>query len=176
MGGATLSGSLAAKTSLGRILLDLEGVESLFVGHDYLTVTQTGFVDWPELDEKVTSALAEWKKNGGEQALEAEVPRQAEDSEVVAEIKELIEEKIQPMVQRDGGHVRFVAIHNGVVYVQLQGACESCSSSTITLKAGIERILMHWLPEITEVVGLDQGQADEYEAVFRAQGSLTGVV
>jgi len=71
-----------------------------------------------------------------------------EDSEVVAMIKELIETRIRPSVQDDGGDVLYLGFIDGVVFVQLQGACSGCSSSSITLKNGIERMLQHWIPEV----------------------------
>ena len=77
-----------------------------------------------------------------------------ENEEVITKIKELIAERIQPAVAQDGGDVEFVSFENGVVSVRMFGACTGCPSSTVTLKMGIESMLRHFVPEVTEVVSV----------------------
>ena len=74
-----------------------------------------------------------------------------EDSEVVGQIKELIETRVRPAVAQDGGDIVFQGFDEGVVFLQLRGACAGCPSSTMTLKMGIENMLKHYIPEVTEV-------------------------
>lgn len=77
---------------------------------------------------------------------------------MVAMIKELIDQKIRPGIQDDGGDLTYEGFVDGVVYVRLQGSCSTCSSSTITLKQGIERMFLYWLPEVTKVVAIDDDE------------------
>lgn len=93
-----------------------------------------------------------------------------DDSEIVALIKELLDTRIRPAVQDDGGDINFVDFDEdtGVVTVQLQGACSTCSSSKVTLKSGVENMLMHYVPEVTEVVAMDT-EEDENDPVVKRQ-------
>jgi Fe-S cluster biogenesis protein NfuA len=85
-----------------------------------------------------------------------------EDDEVVLAVKELIATRIRPMVMGDGGNVRYIGFENGEVYVMLEGACKTCPSSGATLKNGIERMLMHWIPEVEQVIECDEDFAFDY--------------
>lgn len=83
------------------------------------------------------------------------------DSETVAMIKELIETRIRPSVQDDGGDIIYKGFIDGVVFLKLQGSCSSCPSSSITLKSGIEKMLMHWIGEVTGVVAVETDEEFE---------------
>src|SRR5260370_25652228 len=74
-----------------------------------------------------------------------------EDTEIVAQIKELLETRVRPAVAQDGGDIIFDSFEDGVVYLHMQGSCSGCPSSTATLKAGIENMLRHYIPEVQEV-------------------------
>jgi len=74
-----------------------------------------------------------------------------EDDEIVAQIKELLETRVRPAVAMDGGDITFEDFEDGIVYLHIQGACSGCPSSTATLKAGIENMLRHYIPEVVEV-------------------------
>ena len=86
-----------------------------------------------------------------------------DDSEVVAMIKELLESRIRPAVQEDGGDIKYVSFEedSGIVTVKLAGSCVGCPSSSVTLKNGVENMLMHYIPEVRSVVSLDEGEGDE---------------
>lgn len=88
-----------------------------------------------------------------------------DDDEIVAMIKELIEARIRPAVQEDGGDIRYISFEEdtGIVTVQLAGSCVGCPSSSVTLKQGVENMLMHYIPEVTAVVALEE-QSEEKEA------------
>ena len=154
-------------------LLDVDGVSSVFYGLDFITVTKAEDMNWahvkPEIFSLITEAItsgeqlvntvdkssAEDGQGGlGEDSLAAN----DEDDEVVAMIKELLETRIRPAIQEDGGDIEFRGFENGLVSLKLRGACRTCDSSTVTLKNGIESMLMHY---IEEVKGVNQVMDEE---------------
>eukprot|EP00667_Euglena_gracilis_P024184 EG_transcript_27692 len=156
---------MAFKSPLAQSLFELDGVKGVFVADDYVTVTKKEGAEWRDLTSKVFTAIANWKQSGQPVLDEAAehsddcTPR-PEDDEVVLAIKELLESRIKPMVQRDGGNIRYIGFEDGIAYLQLQGACSTCPSSSNTLKGGIERMMMHWIPEVEEVREVMQEDAD----------------
>jgi Fe-S cluster biogenesis protein NfuA len=142
------------------------GIKSVMIGEDYVTVTKDPTFEWSKLSALVFQVITKWELSG--QSLlkegftaEGEIPSSGNGAdEIVQTIIQLIETKIQPMVQKDGGNVRFVAFKEGVVYVLMQGACEGCSSSSITLNLGVARMLKHYVEEVKDVKRVDQEEAD----------------
>lgn len=165
----------AYKSPLAEILFELEGVKALYFGDEYITVTKESDADWAELGTHVKEAITQFAESGvsilsaeGEEQilpLNWDTDPATDDSEVVLAIKELLASRIRPMVQGDGGNVRFIGFDeaDGMVFVMLEGACKSCPSSGQTLKFGIERMLMHWIPEVTEVQEVDEEFAADYK-------------
>lgn len=154
-----------------RIFLQCPGVESLMIGDDFLTVNKDSMVHWnqikPGVIELLTNQLASGEnvvtdefhtvKDAGNAGYEINVPKfelSEEDEEVSDMIDELIQTRIRPAIQEDGGDLQYRAYdpETGTVYLKLQGACKSCSSSDDTLKAGIEGMLKHYVEEVTNVV------------------------
>jgi Fe-S cluster biogenesis protein NfuA len=155
----------AYKSPLAKSLFEVEGVKGVFIADDYVTVTKEEELEWNQLSGHIFSAIANWKQSGEplvDEDAEADTDCQPlpDDDEVVLAIKELLEARIKPMVQRDGGNIRYIGFEEGIVYLQLQGACSTCPSSTNTLKGGIERMMMHWIPEVEEVTEVNQEDAD----------------
>jgi Fe-S cluster biogenesis protein NfuA len=143
----------AASSPLARRLFGLPGVTGVFLGSDFITITKAPATEWLELKPRVLGSIME-HFNSGEAAVTAAAPAAspAEDGdEVVAQIKELIETRVRPAVAQDGGDIVFDRYAEGVVYLHMQGSCSGCPSSTATLKAGIENMLRHYVPEVTEV-------------------------
>lgn len=143
-------------------LLNVEGVSSVFYGPDFITVTKASDVNWAHVKPEVFSLITEVVTSGeqivntvertagsGDNAQEGgEVDTlgyNEEDDEVVGMIKELLETRIRPAIQEDGGDIEFRGFENGVVKLKLRGACRTCDSSTVTLKNGIESMLMHYV-------------------------------
>ncbi|PYI36669.1 HIRA-interacting protein 5 [Aspergillus indologenus CBS 114.80] len=140
-------------------LLNVEGVTSVFYGPDFITVTKAADSNWahikPEVFSLITQAVTSGEsivntvaKAGGEasQGEEADSLRfDEEDDEVVGMIKELLDTRIRPAIQEDGGDIEFRGFENGIVLLKLRGACRTCDSSTVTLKNGIESMLMHYV-------------------------------
>ncbi len=144
----------AGPSPLARRLFAVEGVTGVFLGADFVTVTKAEDRDWLALKPLVLHALMDHFVSGAP-VIEGELPEaeaaSGDDDEIVAQIKELIETRVRPAVAADGGDITFQGFENGVVYLNMRGACAGCPSSTMTLKAGIENMLRHYIPEVTEV-------------------------
>ena len=153
---------------LAERLFTLKGVEGVFLSDDFVSVTKSKLQKWTALKPLILGLLMDFfasgepvvtaafsrpdphtdqggndgVQNGGPSDLAGELDKQ---------IIELLDTRIRPSVARDGGDIRFQRFENGVVYLELQGACVGCPSSTMTLKVGIENMLKHYLPEVIEV-------------------------
>lgn len=138
----------------------MDGVSSVFYGVDFITVTKASDANWahikPEVFSIITQAVTSGEtivsaveKPGGENAQEGgeadSLAFSEEDDEVVGMIKELLETRIRPAIQEDGGDIEFRGFENGTVMLKLRGACRTCDSSTVTLRNGIESMLMHYV-------------------------------
>jgi len=136
-------------------LFDVNGVEGVFLGADFITVTKDG-IDWQQLKPAVLGAIMEHYMSGspvieGADAANIDGDFDEADSEIVSTIKELLDTRVRPAVAQDGGDITFHGYKAGVVMLEMKGACSGCPSSTATLKHGIENLLKHFVPEITEV-------------------------
>jgi Fe-S cluster biogenesis protein NfuA len=136
-------------------ILEIEGVEGVFLGPTFITVTKHEGSEWTDLAAPIVAAIKAWAATG-EPALgpDFEVPEQADDDAVVALIRTILERDVRPYVEQDGGEISFAGYRDGVVEVILQGACAGCPSSSITLKMGIEARLKEEIPEVKSVVAL----------------------
>ena len=145
----------ATRSPLAQQLFELGGVTGVFFGADFVTVTKEEASSWPQLKPLILGAIMEHFTSGRPLLLngDAPVPEAVgeEDDEVVSQIKELLETRVRPAVAQDGGDIIFEAYADGVVYLQMHGSCSGCPSSTATLKAGIENMLRHYIPEVVEV-------------------------
>ncbi len=145
----------AARSPLAERLFELPEITGVFLGTDFITVTKNGDSEWHQLKPAVLAAIMEHFTAGRPviigDASEAAGSAAEEDDEIVAAIKELLETRVRPAVAMDGGDITFEDFEDGVVYLHMQGSCSGCPSSTATLKAGIENMLRHYIPEVTEV-------------------------
>jgi Fe-S cluster biogenesis protein NfuA len=153
---ATFEGTVAPEISpLASAILEIEGVESVFLGPTFITVTKADGSEWTELAAPIVAAIKAWAALGESAFGSAfEVPEAAEDDEVVAQIRTILERDVRPYVESDGGEISFAGFRDGIVEVILQGACAGCPSSSITLKMGIEARLKEEIPEVKSVVAL----------------------
>lgn len=139
-------------------LLDVEGVTSVFYGSDFITVTKAGDANWAHIKPEVFSLITQAVTSGetivtvvestgeaGQEVEEDSLAYNENDDEVVSMIKELLETRIRPAIQEDGGDIELRSFENGIVMLKLRGACRTCDSSTVTLKNGIESMLMHYV-------------------------------
>ena len=110
----------------------------------------------PVMKPAILGAIMEHFHSGqpaieGVRAESAHAEQDGPDAEIVKQIKELLDTRVRPAVAQDGGDITFHGFDRGVVYLHMQGACAGCPSSTLTLKMGIENLLRHYIPEVTEV-------------------------
>jgi len=146
----------AARSPLADRLFSLDEVAGVFFGADFISVTKRDEGDWYHLKPAVLAAIMEHFTAGRPIfAAGADTDLAAAgdegDDEVVAQIKELLETRVRPAVAQDGGDIIFHDFEDGIVYLHMQGSCSGCPSSTATLKAGIENMLRHYIPEVVEV-------------------------
>jgi Fe-S cluster biogenesis protein NfuA len=145
----------AARSPLAERLFLLPEVTGVFLATDFITVTKNGDSEWHQLKPAVLAAIMEHFTAGRPvivgDANEAAGDAASEDNEIVTAIKELLETRVRPAVAMDGGDITFEDFEDGIVYLHMQGSCSGCPSSTATLKAGIENMLRHYIPEVVEV-------------------------
>lgn len=146
----------AAASPLAEALFELEGVEGVFFGADYVSVTRADQgPDWAGMKAPILSVIMDHFVSGAPlvRAGEAVIEDAGEDSEIVAEIKGLLDSRIRPAVAQDGGDILFDHFdeETGVLRLRMRGACAGCPSSSATLKAGVEQMMRHYVPEVTSV-------------------------
>jgi Fe-S cluster biogenesis protein NfuA len=146
----------AQRSPLARLLFEIDGVSGVFLASDFVTVSKTNEKSWQTLKPMVLGAIMDHFTSGApvmEDAAEADTAEanEAGSEEIVATIKELIETRVRPAVAQDGGDIIYKGFKAGTVYLQMRGSCSGCPSSTATLKMGIENMLKHYVPEITQV-------------------------
>lgn len=145
----------AAVSPLAETLFRIDGVEGVFLGRDFISVTKADGAEWQALRPDILSAIMDHFAQGLSVLREEETssPLQSphEEGDVVAQIRELLDKRIRPAVAQDGGDVAFEGFEDGVVFLRLKGACAGCPSATATLKFGIEQMLRHFIPEVQEV-------------------------
>jgi Fe-S cluster biogenesis protein NfuA len=141
---------------LANNLFGLVGVERVFLGSDFITVTKSDDIEWQALKPQVLGAVMEHFVAGrpvmSQAGAAVEEDVLPEDQEIVEQIKDLLETRIRPAVAGDGGDIIFRGYRDGVVSLQMQGSCSGCPSSTATLKHGIENLLKHYVPEVQSVI------------------------
>jgi Fe-S cluster biogenesis protein NfuA len=148
----------AACSPLAARLFDIPGVGGVFFGSDFITITRTDG-DWQQLKPVILGVIMSHFMAGaplvtGEAAVTAGEDDEffdEKDAETVEIIKDIIENRVRPAVANDGGDITFRGFKEGVVYLNMKGACSGCPSSTATLKHGIQNLLRHYVPEVVEV-------------------------
>jgi len=136
-------------------LFKIDGVEGVFFGSDFISITKSNNREWQMLKPSISETIIEYFKSGTAVMLQGKEDKtdtsNTEDNEAVIKIKEIIDTKVRPAVAKDGGDITFQSFDNGIVYLHMKGSCSGCPSSTATLKAGIENMLKHYVPEVREV-------------------------
>ena len=147
----------AAGSPLAGRLFAVGGVTGVFFGTDFITVTKDEATEWDHVKPALLGAIMEHYQSG-QPVLSGDAPmgdghaaHDGPDAAVVDQIKQLLDTRVRPAVAQDGGDITFHGFDRGVVYLHMQGACAGCPSSTLTLKMGIENLLRHYIPEVTEV-------------------------
>ncbi|KAM9345352.1 NFU1 iron-sulfur cluster scaffold homolog, mitochondrial [Symphorus nematophorus] len=170
LGAGTLdfpSPSSAECSSLARDLFEIEGVKSVFFGPDFITVTKTDEdVEWTDIKRHALEAIAKFFESGEPittGAVYHESSHSEDDDDIVSMIKELLDTRIRPTVQEDGGDVIFKGFEDGTVKLKLVGSCTGCPSSTVTLKNGIQNMMQFYIPEVDSVEQVED-EVDEINA------------
>lgn len=150
------TGQSAYCSPLGKLLFRIEGVKSVFFGHDFITVTkQDDDVDWKLLKPEIFATIMDFFSSGlpvlTDTQPSSDTVIHEDDDETVQMIKELLDTRIRPTVQEDGGDIQFISFQDGVVKLKMQGSCTSCPSSVVTLKNGVQNMLQFYIPEVVAV-------------------------
>ncbi len=144
------------KTSneLIRNILSIDGVIGIFLSDDFLSVNKNKEKDWEDIKHIIISLINEFYSDGNKYVYKnTQLSKENENlEEIEKKIIKILETKIRPAVARDGGDIKFKEYKDGKVKVEMQGSCAGCPSSTMTLKQGVENLLKHYIPEITEVI------------------------
>jgi Fe-S cluster biogenesis protein NfuA len=147
----------AEQSPLAERLFGIPGVSGVFFGSDFITVTKSAG-EWQQLKPMILGAIMEHFMSGAPlitsgsaEAKDGEEFFDEADAATVATIRELIETRVRPAVANDGGDITFRGFKDGVVYLNMKGACSGCPSSTATLRHGIQNLLRHFIPDVTEV-------------------------
>ncbi len=143
------------KNDLVRNILSINGVESIFLGEDFISVNKNDTIDWEDIKHIVISLINDFYSSGKQFVIDERLEEEHSNlDEIEKKIVKILDQKIRPAVAKDGGDIKFKEFKDGIVKVQLQGSCSGCPSSTMTLKQGVQNLLCHYLPEVKEVVAI----------------------
>jgi len=166
----------AAKGSpLAKLLFRIDGVKGVFMGHDFITVTKHDdeTADWKIMKPEIFATVMDFFMSGlpvvhdGVQTT-GDTEIYEDDDDTVAMIKELLDTRIRPTVQEDGGDIIYAGFEDGIVKLQMQGSCSSCPSSIVTLKNGVQNMLQFYIPEVIAVEQVFDEESDEMkDKVFK---------
>lgn len=162
--------SAAHVSPLARVLFLVKGVRGVFFGTDFITITKDDEIDWQIMKPDIFATIMDFFGSNQpvvnkDAAMPSDEGDSADDDDTVAMIKELLDTRIRPTVQEDGGDIVYRGFEDGIVKLQLQGSCSSCPSSIVTLKNGIQNMLQFYVPE---VLGVEQVE-NELDAVSQKE-------
>lgn len=153
-----IKGDPCVISPFARDILSLEGAQGVFFGKGFITITKTTKASWDELkpiiQEKIEQQITDKKEFFIATAPET-IETDPKDLGITKQIREVLETRVRPFVQEDGGDIMFHSFQEGIVFVQLLGACNGCPSSFVTLKGGIEKLLKHYVPEVKLVEAIN---------------------
>ena len=146
----------ASSSPLAQILFKIDGVIGVFLSEDFISITKDGSREWALMKPSLLGAIMEHFTAKRPIVIEAQTDGDSEsgdqeDDEIVSQIKELLYTRVRPAVAQDGGDIVFEDFTDGIVTLQMRGACAGCPSSSATLKMGVENLLRHYIPEVKEV-------------------------
>ena len=154
--------SEALNSNLAKKIFTIKGLSSVFFGTDFITVTKIEDLVWQTLKSTILGAIMDYYDSVEDTILETSKIKPSDsknenpnDTDIVKQIKELLNTRVRPAVAMDGGDIVYKSFEKGIVYLHMQGSCAGCPSSTATLKMGIENMLKHYIPEVKEVQPID---------------------
>ncbi len=145
-----------SNNELIRNILSINGVTGIFLAEEFLSVNKKDEINWDDLKHIIISFINEYYAEGREYIVSNAQENNSENDlkEIEKKIVKILETKVRPAVEKDGGDIKFKNYENGIVTVQLQGSCSGCPSSKMTLKQGVQNLLCHYIPEIKEVIAV----------------------
>tara|TARA_B100000686_G_C16569345_1_gene852047 strand:+ start:491 stop:1033 length:543 start_codon:yes stop_codon:yes gene_type:complete len=145
-----------SNNELVRNILSINGVTGIFLAEEFLSVNKKEGINWDDLKHIIISFINEYYADGREYIVNNAQENNSENDlkEIEKKIVKILETKVRPAVEKDGGDIKFKNYENGIVTVQLQGSCSGCPSSKMTLKQGVQNLLCHYIPEIKEVIAV----------------------
>ncbi len=145
-----------SNNELIRNILSINGVTGIFLAEEFLSVNKKEGINWDDLKHIIISFINEYYADGREYIVNNAQENNSENDlkEIEKKIVKILETKVRPAVEKDGGDIKFKNYENGIVTVQLQGSCSGCPSSKMTLKQGVQNLLCHYIPEIKEVIAV----------------------
>ncbi|KAF9948494.1 hypothetical protein BGZ65_008031 [Modicella reniformis] len=163
----------AMTSPLAKKLFQIDGIRGVFFGPDFITITKDQDAIWQLMKPDIYSSIMDFFASGqpiinsedGE-TVHSDTMILEDDSETVQMIKELLDTRIRPSIQDDGGDIEYRGFKDGIVKLKLKGACRTCDSSTVTLKSGIENMLMHYVPEVSAVEQVFDPEEDMSQLEF----------
>ena len=133
-------------------ILNFSGVELVLISNNFLTIKKEKNASWDSLKPLVISHINDYFEKNDKPVLMKNIKeKELDENETISKIKDVLDTKIRPAVARDGGDIKFKSFDNGVVRVELQGACSGCPSSVMTLKQGVQKLLKHYVKEVNSV-------------------------
>jgi len=147
------SASDTSRSPLAEVIFKINGVEAVYLGGDFISVTKSAAQNWDTLKVELLTTIMEHYVAGRPVVLEegAKEAEKSDDSDIVTQIKEIIETRVRPAVAQDGGDIIFHSFENGILKLEMHGSCSGCPSSSVTLKNGIENMMKHYIPEVESV-------------------------
>uniref|UniRef100_A0AC35UHE4 NFU1 iron-sulfur cluster scaffold homolog, mitochondrial n=1 Tax=Rhabditophanes sp. KR3021 TaxID=114890 RepID=A0AC35UHE4_9BILA len=177
--------STAKQSPLALQLFRVDGVKAVFFGEDFITITKKSEdIHWGVMKPEIFATIMDYL-NSGKAIISDELANSEaitdttildEDDDTVAMIKELLESRIKPMVQEDGGDIIYKGFKDGILQLKLQGSCTGCPSSQITLKSGIKNMMQFYVPEVKDVVEVKDESDDIVEQEFKKLEKELGIV
>ena len=141
---------------LVRNILSINGVTSIFLGNDFISVNKNNNIDWEDIKHIVISLINEYYQSGNEFVIDKDFNKKKNINKNLIDIEKkiinILDTKVRPAVAKDGGDIKFESYNNGIVKVKLQGSCSGCPSSTMTLKQGVQNLLCHYIPDVKKVI------------------------
>jgi Fe-S cluster biogenesis protein NfuA len=153
------------KSPLAKRIFEIKGISRVMYGYDYISVGKKDETDWNDVKPLVLDVISDHFTKNLELFDEAPEPEDTKildtDSETISLIKEIVAVRIRPVIQEDGGDIKYIGFDegSGTVQVCMKGSCSGCPSSTVTLKNGIEKMLMHYVPEVKNVESVEDEDA-----------------
>ena len=143
--------------NLIRNIFSISGVKSVFLGVYFISVNKQNDIDWEDIKHIVISLINEYYQSGKKFVIDQDVGATKSDENLIdieRQIIKILDTKIRPAVERDGGDIKFKEFKDGVVTVKLEGSCSGCPSSTMTLKQGVQNLLCHYIPDVKQVIAI----------------------